>query len=59
MTQPVILEDAFHATLKMLASEPTETRDMGEIAQDFLEQNTLFKEKLEEVKNKMEENNDG
>ena len=59
MAQPVILEDAFHATLKMLASEPKEHRGIGEIAQDFLIQNTLFKEKYEEVKNKMEESSNG
>ncbi len=54
MPQPIIFDNAFHATLKMLASEPNESRDMGEIAQDFLMQNTLFKEKYQEVKEKID-----
>jgi hypothetical protein len=49
MSQPVLIRNAYHRVLKLMASQPTEDRTMGGIVEEQLDQLHFFKKRLDDV----------
>jgi hypothetical protein len=53
MTQLLSIDDDFHAALKLMSAEPSESRGMKGIVQDTLSDDTAFKKILAEARRKL------